>query len=277
MFNFAYIAPIAYLNFIPSDSNLHMSLAHLLENKTYRDFYQDKIELGRTVILDNSAFELGAPLDVLSIVKEYRYFPSVIVAPDLPGGATDDNFKGVKKFVNQVKNTDHGDDEINQWADNVQIMAVPHAPKDDHYGWMNLLDQYQMMEGVDIIGVSFLACNNAFSHITGSDDGSLNRIKASYNMMTLLGSYAKQFNYHYLGMVQPNELFIQKQIGLMKSCDSSSPFWHAINGIKYDNSFGGLKNGKIPLPVDFNHCSGLDLASLNHNVNVIRNFQHNNK
>ena len=45
---------------------------------------------------------------------------------------------------------------------------------------------------------------------------------------------------------------MQKEIGIAYSNDSSSAFWHAINGISFDSSAGGLSNGKIKREVDFN-------------------------
>jgi hypothetical protein len=86
--------------------------------------------------------------------------------------------------------------------------------------------------------------------------------------------------HHYLGLGQPRELILQRELGVIDSNDSSSPIWHGIVGVEYDNSWGGLVNGKSPIPVNFHfnkkeHAPGVQKfinQRINKNIEVIKYF-----
>ena len=78
----ATIVPLAHLEELRYDDYL-MALAHAAQTRDYMDFYKERAGEGRYVILDNSAVELGAPMDFatyLGLAMEMG--ASEIVLPD---------------------------------------------------------------------------------------------------------------------------------------------------------------------------------------------------
>ena len=79
--------PFCLLNKSRYFNDYDYSLVHLFEeSKEYFDFYQKSVELGRTVILDNSVFELGTSFDA----GRYAYWieklkPTQYIIPDVLG------------------------------------------------------------------------------------------------------------------------------------------------------------------------------------------------
>ena len=119
---------------------------------------------------------------------------------------------------------------------------------------------------VEFIGVSILACPialgiNESKHGDGARDDAykmqryLSRweiLRELDNRHLLDGVYKKL---HCLGMTDgPKEiaLLYNNYRDLIFSWDSSSAIWHAINGIEYDSSPTGLRDGKCEVEVDFN-------------------------
>ncbi len=78
----ATIVPLAHLDELRYDDYL-MALAHAAQTRDYMDFYKARAGEGRYVILDNSAVELGKPMDFatyLGLAMEMG--ASEIVLPD---------------------------------------------------------------------------------------------------------------------------------------------------------------------------------------------------
>ncbi len=82
--------------------------------------------------------------------------------------------------------------------------------------------------------------------------------------------------FHMLGMVDgPNEIELVARWGgqvfdWIDSWDSSSAVWHGINGIQYDKSATGLKNGKFEKEVDFDtKFAAENLNQIMHNIGYI--------
>lgn len=239
---YGYISPIKYQHLIPKDADFHLILAHLLDNKEYVDFYKEKIKRGDTVILDNSAFEFKRALsadEIFGFIERSGIEPTYVVAPDYPYQDWKVTWDSTLAFIEEVKDKPY------------KVMAVPQSLEGDWTGWLR---GYQLMANhpdIAVIGMSIIGVPNAFCKVTGTDDIAFNRIYATnYLLQTGLANQEKW--HHYLGLGGgPREILIQRQLGLMDSNDSSSPFWHGYLGIGFDNSLWGLKNGKSPIEVDF--------------------------
>lgn len=242
--HFGYIAPIEYLDFVPDESKFHLCLAHLCKDKRYCDFYKAKRERGDLIFMDNSCFELGEGIDseqLLDLIDGSGINPHVIVAPDYPGQNGLKTLRALDKFLNTVDN---------RYKHDVGIMGVPQGEVGDHAQWMACYEE-MVKVGIDAIGMSILALPNAFCHLTGTKDISHNRLYGSMYLKRK-GLYNGNIWHHYLGASSPSEMQLIPQLGMADSMDSSSPIWHGINGIKYDDSPTGLKDGKIKKHVDFN-------------------------
>lgn len=240
-----FIAPTEYLHLIPEDCKFHLLLAHLLKDDRYASFYRKRKAEGDFIIIDNGAFEFKKPLEpeeYYRLVSESGVVPDVVVAPDYPFKNWEVTVESTIKFVQEYGN--YFDANV------TDVMAVPQSEPGDYKGWIKAYSEFSLIPDVTFIGMSILGIPNAFKSLTGTDAISFNRMFASL--------YLKNNNiinmdkkHHYLGCDDPRELVIQKEIGVASSNDSSSAFWHAINGIRFDMSAGGLINGKIKREVDF--------------------------
>lgn len=240
---YGYIAPIAYQHLIPESADFHLILAHLLDDKDYVDFYKKKIERGDTVILDNSAFEFKRALsadEIFGFIERSGIEPTYVVAPDYPFQNWEVTWESTLRFIEQVKDK------------NYKVMAVPQSEKGDWYGWTEGYRKMASHPDIAAIGMSILGIPHAFCTLTGTDDIAYNRIFAT-NYLLERGVVNKHKWHHYLGLGGgPREILIQRQLGVMDSNDSSSPFWHGYLGVEFDDSLWGLKYGKSPKEVNFN-------------------------
>ena len=260
---YGYIAPIKYQHLIPESADFHLILAHLLDDKEYVDFYKAKIKRGDTVILDNSAFEFKRALsadEIFGFIERSGIEPTYVVAPDYPYQDWKVTWESTLAFIEEVKGKPY------------KVMAVPQSLKGDWTGWLR---GYQLMANnpdISIIGMSIIGIPNAFCELTGTGDIAFNRIYATKYLLEK-GLANEEKWHHYLGLGGgPREIVIQRQLGLMDSNDSSSPFWHGYLGIEYDTSIWGLKNGKSPIEVDFHapHIKGNEVA-IQANIDYMEN------
>lgn len=80
-----FIAPTPLLKDFATKSSTHLILAHIYaEDEEYRKFYQERIQAGDFVILDNSAYELGSSYGLgklLSIASTLQ--PAAMFLPDV--------------------------------------------------------------------------------------------------------------------------------------------------------------------------------------------------
>jgi hypothetical protein len=140
-------------------------------------------------------------------------------------------------------------------------MAVPQSKKGDWTGWLRCYYNMLHNEDIAVIGMSILGIPNAFCEVTGTSDIAFNRLYATrYLLQNYLVEPGQKWH-HYLGLGGgPREIMLQRQLGLMDSNDSSSPFWHGCLGIEFDDSIWGLQNGKSKIEVDFHapHIKGIE-------------------
>ena len=240
---YGYISPISYQHLIPESADFHLILAHLLDKKEYVDFYKEKIKRGDTVILDNSAFEFKRALsaeEIFGFIDRSGIEPTYVVAPDYPFEDWQVTIDSTLKFIEEVKDKPY------------KVMAVPQSKKGDWTGWLR--GYYEMFHNpnIAVIGMSILGIPNAFCNLTGTEDIALNRMFATNYLVGNGIVQPGQKWHHYLGLGGgPREILMQRQLGLMDSCDSSSVFWHGFLDTAFDGSIWGLKDGKSKVEVDF--------------------------
>jgi hypothetical protein len=264
----AFIAPINYLDLIPDECTFHLVLAHLLDNKNYVDFYNKRKAKGDFIILDNSCFEYKKPLSlekILHFLDQHDAQVDVLVASDYPFEPWQKTVKAADQFKNDLvkKNLSY------------QVMVVPQSEKGDVCGWLQGYKELSNL-GVSFIGMSIMGLPNAFRTVTYTDDISTNRLYASLYLKNH-GLITETVKHHYLGLgSNVRELLLLAQMGVAYSNDSSSAFWHGINGITYDRSGSGLQQGKIEKPVDFFIARNKSVEKLiKHNINFITGLLEN--
>lgn len=239
---YGYIAPTAYLDLIPNRSRYHLILAHLLEDKQYCEYYKNKSRRGDIIICDNGAFEFGESIEtsrLVDLIDKSEVDPTYVVAPDYPGQPYQKTVDAFDEFYNITKESRFG------------YFVVPQSEVGDAEGWLSCYDEFASDPRIGIIGISILALPNAFCTLTQTKCISFNRLYGSM-ILKNSGVYNSNVWHHYLGLgAGPRELMLQNQIGIIDACDSSSPFWHGINDVRFDDSTLGLKNGKLSSEVDF--------------------------
>ena len=264
---FGYIAPVEYLDLIPEDADFHLILAHLLKDKQYAAYYREKADRGDVIICDNGAFEFKRSLDpepLMKLIEDSGVNPTYVVAPDYPFEPWSVTYDSCVNFIEMAKDKDY------------EIMAVPQSEKGNWKGWLECYTRLAELREVKVIGMSILGIPNAFCSLTGTEDIATNRIFATAFMKSndLVKPNVK---HHYLGLGDgPRELLTQRALGVMDTNDSSSPFWHGINGVLLDDSATGLADGKSDLEVDFHIKKVAKKFSIdNKQMSVEKMIQHN--
>lgn len=262
---YGYITPMAYQYLIPEHADFHLILAHLLDNEEYVNFYKEKINRGDVVILDNSAFEFKRALsaqEIFGFIERSGIEPTYVVAPDYPFENWEVTWESTLKFIDEVKDKPY------------KVMAVPQSRKGDWQGWIQGYREMLKHPSIEVIGMSILGIPNAFCELTGTEDIAFNRLFATQYLLDQEIVEPGWKWHHYLGLGNgPRELLMQRQLGLIDSSDSSSPFWHGHLGIRFDQTTWGLKNGKSKLEVRFDVSSDVDsLRAIEHNINYMENL-----
>ena len=242
----ALISPVSYLHLIPQESKFHLLLAHLLHSEEYCDFYRKRKEQGDYIIIDNGAFELGVPLlpkDIYNLINHSGIVPDVVVAPDYPGEQWQKTVKSAYQFSQEFHN---------YFPKTTKLMVVPQSEKGDWQGWLACYKALSQIDHVEFIGMSILGVPKAFCSLTGTNDITYNRTIASLYLRNHADEYLTHGKkHHFLGCSDPRELLTMQMVGLAYSNDSSTAIWHGHVGVEFDNTAGGLKDGKTKIPVDF--------------------------
>lgn len=261
MIKFCHIAPVSYLPFV-RHYPVHLLLAHLVEdNAEYRNFYINLKRENPYVFyhLDNSGFEMfkrGVPMYDPDKLIEMGHMVNAdsIVMSDYPKEPYHKTITSAEVLIPKFK------------EQGFKTFFCPQSELGDLEGLMKSFDWAIHNPDVDYIGVSILACPialgiNETKHGDGSKDEAfrLQRYLSRWAIFQelehrdLLGYETEIGRFHCLGMTDgPKEIdLLRPYHDHIFSWDSSSAIWHAINGIEYDKSPTGLRNGKFEIEVDF--------------------------
>jgi len=210
---FCPIMPISAFEKFKNSSDHWMALAQYLHLEEYLKFFQEKIEKGETVILDNGAYE-GVPMQawrLAALVKELN--PTVVVLPDVPG-----------KFAKTLVGVD---DYLNRFGlpKGTAGMTVLHAPDGKR-------QQFETAYG--------MVCTEwvGFSRLTKSYGHGVQWPYHRVSFATYLHAseqWRGELKHHALGMLRGNvqELKALNGVGF-HSCDSSAPIWRGMHGYEVD-------------------------------------------
>ncbi len=256
---FCHIAPKKYIHLI-ENHNRHLTLAHLVDQDiTYTNIYKDiKKKYNSTIIMDNSAFELFKankpmfePEKLVDLGKKID--ADIIVLPDYP---EQDSQKTIDAGLRYA--------EIFH-KNGFKTFFVPQSKLGDLDGYLKCMEFAINNNAFDVIGLSILGCPIALGlkeNKYGKTQDGLYKMQRYLSRFRILMEMKdrgllteKAYNrFHCLGMTEgPRELQLLSGFkDYIQSWDTSNPVWHGINGIRYDLSSTGLKNGKLESEVDFN-------------------------
>lgn len=96
--------PLQFLNQSRSFNDFDYALVHLFDQyPQYKSFYKESIKMGRRVLLDNSAFELGESVCEDILIKGMEDIrPTYVIAPDRVGDF-EETCKRTAKFMQRIK------------------------------------------------------------------------------------------------------------------------------------------------------------------------------
>lgn len=250
--DFAHISPTAYLDHFCREQKSDLLLAHLVEHDPiYTSFYQLKPKHPEGYrILDNSCFEMykqGRPMypsdkliDMGTLVDA-----DYIVMSDYPGEAWTKTRDAAIELAPKFRGAGFG------------TFYVPQAETGNLRDLLTSFEWACSAAEVDYIGISILACPNAFGVEKANK---LQRFLARWKIieqleqtLTLTKAVLRGKKIHLLGMVDgPNEISLLRQyVPIISTWDSSAAIWAGLNDIMFDDSPTGLIGGKFEREVDF--------------------------
>ena len=220
--------PLDYLGLSRSFNDYDYALAHLMGIPEYKSFFQESLKMGREVLLDNGACELGESFNVDTYAKMIEELkPTRFVLPD----KLNDEDATIRMHLDFLEKYPH----LLEFSKPIGVMQGK--------CYEDLAECYsQLAPKCAYIGVSFLS--DAFNRELGLDKMrphfcewflQQEAYKDCPRPMHLLGTYdAREFT----AEVYENEAF--------QSLDTSNPVTAAIEGWKYGED--GLRaKSKYPL------------------------------
>ncbi len=247
---FGQICPTPHLDLVKGRP-FHLTLAHLVEeNEEYTGFYHNESVHTAVQVMDNSAFEMykqGRDMYKSDKLVEMgtRVGADYIALSDYPAEPGYKTIQAAERMACDVKDAGFG------------TFFIPQSKIGDMNDLVETYLWAAQSELIDYIGFSILAIPNA----SGVEKGNKLQRFASRpifchdleetDFWDMVQDNEKKI--HFLGMVDgPNEIqFVNKGRFPIDTWDSSSAIWAGLNGIKYDHTPTGLRDGKFELEVDF--------------------------
>lgn len=264
----AHEAPLHLMDWVRRRTDYDYALVHLFEDpahgKEYYDFFVDSLNMGRTVILDNSIFELGKAFDMekfLEWVVQLR--PTEYIIPDVL-----DDMEGTLENVEKWRKLSSG-----YKLDRTSIGVVQGKTFGD------MMECYKgLLPYCDKIAISFNC--EAYSEYFNQKGIWLPKEHVwMYGRVQFLNLLMRERFFdpnvpiHLLGLALPQELLYYRYCTSIKSVDSSSPIMHGLEGITY-GSYG--LDSKVPKPVKdvmwTDNVSPEQLAVIRENMKIFRTF-----
>lgn len=236
----AHIIPPSQLDKIPLTQKIHLCLAHLVErSEVYRDYYRNKAKQGHTVILDNSAFELGEAYPAEKMFELAEDIKATeVMAPEFFLDA-DKTIEAVTEFS----------ELLHRKGSKAKIFATVCGNTLDD--WLRCYNTVSFLTNVGTIGISFRA--NAFvqTPVVMGDSVTKQSMEARLTLTSILARHRSHFvQHHLLGLWDPYELTMQRHHDWIRSCDSSAAYAHGIKEILVSTNHG-LPGNKEPMNFEF--------------------------
>jgi hypothetical protein len=216
----AHEAPLSIIRKVQQYTDYDYALVHLFEESfDYYQFFQEAVDRGRYVILDNSIFELGTAFDMdnfATYVEELK--PSAYIVPDVLEDCqgTIDNFK--------------------EWNSKYKDLPGKKMGVVQGKDWNEIQRCYQYMnQHADIIGISF---DYSWYESEYPDEPTKYHswMKGRQQLLAQMledGIINTGKPHHLLGAGLPQEFAYYKHWSWIDTIDTSNPVVHGIKGIRY--------------------------------------------
>lgn len=213
------------------------ALVHLFEQyPEYYKFFEESLGMGRTVILDNSIFELGTAFDSEEFYKwVLKLNPTYYIIPDVfdDSEATIHNVrKWILKYGEKI-------------YDSLPMVVTQGSTPE------KFLECYQALYKMGMSMIAFPV--NSKSYLNGKEYTPQNMMEGRYMMINMCLAWLRTqtpimpTKHHLLGLSLPQEVALYKNIPEIVSIDTSNPVLHGMEGIWYneDGSLPGKSDNKM--------------------------------
>jgi hypothetical protein len=257
-------SPLCLLDRSRDYNDYDYALVHLFETEpTYLQFFKDSLAQGRTVLLDNSIFELGTAFDSDKFahwIDELK--PTEYIIPDVLENAlgTMDNALDWKEKYSDLPGKTIGVVQGKSYADLVQCY-----------------DYLDNVIGVDKIAISFDYSYylEVCPHPNKWMGYALGRVQTLTRLLND-GVINTKKPHHLLGCALPIEfMFYRQGFEWLESLDTSNPIVHAILDLGYEP--GGLdakKSIKLIELLNTPEPSVATMHTIRHNIQYFRSYVH---
>ena len=257
-------SPLCLLDRSRDYNDYDYALVHLFETEpTYLQFFKDSLAQGRTVLLDNSIFELGTAFDsdkFASWIKELK--PTEYIIPDVLENTigTMDNALDWKEKYSDLPGNTIGVVQGKSYADLVQCY-----------------DYLDNVISVDKIAISFDYSYylEVCPHPNKWVGYALGRVQTLTRLLND-GVINTKKPHHLLGCALPIEfMFYRQGFEWLESLDTSNPIVHAILDLGYEP--GGLdakKSIKLIELLNTPEPSVATMHTIRHNIKYFRSYVH---
>lgn len=248
--------PISLLKESRKFNDYSYCLVHLLdEYPEYKDFYKEEIKLGRSVLLDNSLFELETLFDGdIFAQKIVEMKPTEYIIPD----SLEDINETINSFNNFISAYD---------VPGIKIGVVQGKTLDE------VIECYKFMsDKADKIAISF--DYSLYNNLINSDDKLVNWCEGRKWLVHYLydnNIWNTKKPHHLLGCSLAREFLDPLYNKLVDSVDTSNPIVTAIKGLKYNDIEGLAEKPSIKLMNLITHKLSDDQKELlDYNVSSFR-------
>lgn len=270
MFKISHEVPTEMLEESRDFNDYDYALVHLFEeNPDYFNFYKASLKAGRKVILDNSAFELGEPMENASYLYWIRQLrPTEVILPDYRNDR--------KKTVLAAQS----------WSDAIKItptIGVVHGRDYEDYCKC-------YMELLPLVDKLSFSVEDFFTKFQKDGEDLADARKAILAKMVADKIIDESKPHHILGCLHPTEYRAYVDYKWIESADTSNPVVYGITEGKYPEFFQDYKKSSVKLaelldinletsmksairynikwfrdqlsPKTFTHCTYLDIHDL---------------
>ena len=257
-------SPLCLLDRSRSYNDYDYALVHLFETEpTYLQFFKDSLAQGRTVLLDNSIFELGTAFDSDKFahwIKELQ--PTEYIIPDVLEDTlgTMDNALDWKEKYSDLPGKTIGVVQGKSYSDLVQCY-----------------DYLDNIIGVDKIAISFDYSYylEVCPHPNKWMGYTLGRVQTLTRLLND-GVINTKKPHHLLGCALPIEfMFYRQGFKWLESLDTSNPIVHALLDFGYEP--GGLVSKKSIKLIELLNTPEPSVAAMHtikHNIQYFRSYVH---
>lgn len=264
----AFITPTAYLDRFSCQGDVHLALAHLVDDNgenEYSRFHRREAQQGRRVILDNGLFE-GAQVDTESLLQRAAVIGAQCVcAPDILYDSKG-TIKEFKKFIRAKQ----------EFGLVCEVMGIPQArnPND----WWECYQFMDLHTDCSLVGLSILSIQKSFGHLAGGTiTGSrMYLLRQLFSYSDISGHKLKPIHLLGLGESYDDIKLARAILGReVVSNDSSSCFVHGYKNVGYKPN-GIVPGGKDLKKLSFG-CRDLherQATIIQHNINIAKEIAH---